>query len=140
MAVAPAAEEPDRSDPVEWSEGHWRALDMPEPEAFGLMASILRTHQLMVSEIEATLKPFDLGLSRYLMLTSLLLTPSGARQMSRLGKHIMVHPTTVTVVVDQLVSQGLVERVPHPTDRRVTLIRSTPAGRALAREAGLALA
>ena len=43
----------------------------------------------------------------------------------------MVHPTSVTNVVDRLESHGLVERRAHPTDRRVTLVAITRSGRGL---------
>lgn len=52
--------------------------------------------------------------------------------MSRIGSRLQVHPTSVTNAVDRLQSAGLVQRKPHPTDRRATLVEITPAGRALA--------
>ena len=41
----------------------------------------------------------------------------------------MIHPTSVTNIVDRLEGQGLVRRVPHPTDRRTTLCEITRDGR-----------
>jgi DNA-binding MarR family transcriptional regulator len=43
----------------------------------------------------------------------------------------MIHPTSVTNIVDRLEDAGLLERAPHPTDRRITLARITPRGREL---------
>lgn len=40
-----------------------------------------------------------------------------------------------TVVVDDLVARGLVERAPNPADRRAKLVTATEAGRAAAAEA-----
>jgi len=40
-----------------------------------------------------------------------------------------------TLVVDELERQGLVERRPHPTDRRVKLVATTARGTAAARRA-----
>ena len=37
----------------------------------------------------------------------------------------MIHPTSVTNIVDRLEGQGLVRRVDHPTDRRTTLCEIT---------------
>jgi DNA-binding MarR family transcriptional regulator len=51
-----------------------------------------------------------------------------------------VHPTTITLVVDQLEQQRLVTRLAHPTDRRTTLVRLSEAGRQVADEATEALA
>jgi DNA-binding MarR family transcriptional regulator len=52
----------------------------------------------------------------------------------------MVHQTTITLIVDQLEKRGLARRQPHPTDRRINLAVLTPAGRALTRDATVALA
>ena len=47
----------------------------------------------------------------------------------------MIHPTSVTNIVDRLEAQGLVRRVPHPTDRRTTLAEITAEGRKVCAEA-----
>jgi DNA-binding MarR family transcriptional regulator len=47
-----------------------------------------------------------------------------------MGERLMIHPTSVTNIVDRLEEQGLVARTPHPTDRRTTLCEITAAGRA----------
>ena len=51
----------------------------------------------------------------------------------------MIHPTSVTNIVDRLESQGLVRRVDHPTDRRTTLCEITDEGRALVDKATAAV-
>ena len=52
----------------------------------------------------------------------------------------MVHPTTVTLALDQLEKRNVVKRNPHPTDRRTILAVLTPAGRELLDKATKALA
>jgi DNA-binding MarR family transcriptional regulator len=52
-----------------------------------------------------------------------------------MGERLMVHPTSVTNIVDRLEAQGLVERHDHPTDRRTTLCQITDEGRAVAEQA-----
>ena len=47
----------------------------------------------------------------------------------------MIHPTSVTNIVDRLEAQGFVRRVAHPTDRRTTLAEITDEGRAVVEEA-----
>jgi DNA-binding MarR family transcriptional regulator len=42
-----------------------------------------------------------------------------------------VHPTTVTLALDQLEKRRLLKRRPHPSDRRTILASLTPAGREL---------
>src|ERR1700729_108330 len=60
--------------------------------------------------------------------------------MSELGSLLTVDPPNLTPVVDDLERAGLVERQPHPTDRRVKLVVAAPAGTALAQTADEILA
>jgi DNA-binding MarR family transcriptional regulator len=46
-----------------------------------------------------------------------------------------IDPPYATVVVQDLSERGLVERVPHPTDRRAKLVTVTPTGRDIANQA-----
>jgi len=56
-----------------------------------------------------------------------------------MGQRLMIHPASVTNIIDRLEAQGLVRRSPHPTDGRTTLAEITEAGRALALEATTAV-
>ena len=47
----------------------------------------------------------------------------------RLLRETLVTSGTMTNRIDRLVSKGLVERLPDPSDRRGVLVRLTPAGR-----------
>uniref|UniRef100_A0A7C4AI47 MarR family transcriptional regulator n=1 Tax=Fundidesulfovibrio putealis TaxID=270496 RepID=A0A7C4AI47_9BACT len=55
-------------------------------------------------------------------------------RMKELAAKMGVTTGTLTVTVDRLEKRGLVERVPHETDRRSVLVTLTPAGRELCRE------
>ena len=55
--------------------------------------------------------------------------------MCELAGLLGVGPPNLTVVIDDLERSGLVERQPHPTDRRVKLVVATRKGAALARRA-----
>src|SRR5690606_40003864 len=46
-----------------------------------------------------------------------------------LFRSLQLHPTSVTNIVDRLEADGLVKRVPHPSDRRATLVEITEPGR-----------
>ena len=46
----------------------------------------------------------------------------GPQKMADLADALMVTPRNVTALVDGLEAEGLVRRVPHSTDRRVTLV------------------
>ena len=76
----------------------------------------------------------------YLLMTTLLLSREGTRPLGQLSKHLMVHPTTITLALGQLEKRGLLHRGPHPTDRRTVLAMLTPAGRELLGEVSRALA
>lgn len=60
--------------------------------------------------------------------------------MKELASALNIDPPNVTVLVDELESQGLVRRRPHPTDRRAKLVEATRKGKALARTANDILA
>jgi DNA-binding MarR family transcriptional regulator len=52
----------------------------------------------------------------------------GPRMMSGLGGILGVTARNVTTLVDGLERDGAVRRVPHPTDRRATMVELTPSG------------
>jgi DNA-binding MarR family transcriptional regulator len=56
----------------------------------------------------------------------------GPKMMSALGDELGVTPRNVTTLVDGLEAEGLVQRGPHPTDRRATVVGLTPQGTAMA--------
>ena len=62
----------------------------------------------------------------------LLFSRKGALPLGKVGARLQVHPASVTNVVDRLEADGLVRRVPHPSDGRTTLAEITAAGRELA--------
>ncbi len=55
--------------------------------------------------------------------------------MGELAANLGIDAPYATLVVDELERQGLVERRPHPTDRRVKLVATTDLGAAAARRA-----
>ncbi len=55
--------------------------------------------------------------------------------MGELAAMLGIDAPNATLVVDELERQGLVERRPHPTDRRVKAVVTTARGTALARKA-----
>jgi DNA-binding MarR family transcriptional regulator len=66
------------------------------------------------------------GLTPQRMRLSELLYDNGPTKMCDLRDELGVTATNITALVDALESDGMVERVPHPTDRRATLIQLTP--------------
>lgn len=53
---------------------------------------------------------------------------AGPSTQQSLAAALNVSPRNITGLVDALESAGYVERVPHPTDRRATLVTLTPLG------------
>ena len=65
------------------------------------------------------------GLTPQRMRLSELLFDNGPTKMCDLRDELGVTATNITALVDALESDGMVERVDHATDRRVTLIKLT---------------
>jgi DNA-binding MarR family transcriptional regulator len=122
-------------DPVEWVRTRWDAQALPESKRFAAVASVMRTHQVVTAALDGALRQFELSRTMYLVLVTLALSTRGARPLSYLSRYLMVHPTTVTQLVDELEQRELVRRLPHPTDRRTTLAEILPAGRRLLKRA-----
>lgn len=60
--------------------------------------------------------------------TLIHLSPGAAIPMREIAQHFGVDSSYVTTLVDDLEANGLAERRPHPTDRRVKTIVLTPKG------------
>lgn len=72
----------------------------------------------------------DSGVTFTRMKTLHALKCHGPQIMSSLRDELGVTARSVTALVDALEADDLVRRVPHPTDRRATIIELTEAGRA----------
>ncbi|TWP53509.1 MarR family transcriptional regulator [Lentzea tibetensis] len=94
------------------------------------VTSVMRVQQIIQSAVDAALKPHGLTFARYEALVLLYFSRKGSLPMRVMGERLQLHPTSVTNIVDRLESDGLAQRVPHPTDRRTTLVEITDAGRA----------
>jgi len=90
--------------------------------------SIMRVQQLILGDFDATVGQHGLTFARYEALVLLAFSREGCLPMSKIGQRLMVHPTSVTNIVQRLAAQGLVERVPNPADGRGMLASITPAG------------
>lgn len=102
--------------------------------------SITRVHQVMTARIDAALKPLGLNFSRFEVLALLSFSREGQLPMGKIGDRLQVNAASVTNTIGRLESDGLVERVAHPTDGRATLARLLPAGREAADSGAAALA
>ena len=128
------------ADPIAEAHRQWVAHGW-ESAADGMAAitSLMRAHQIFLARVETVLRPFDVSFARYEVLMLLHFSKRGALPMRTIGSRLQVHQTSVTNAVDRLEAAHLVQRLPHPTDRRATLVELTRTGRALAEKATAAL-
>jgi DNA-binding MarR family transcriptional regulator len=97
--------------------------------------SIMRAQQIVLAAVDEALRPFDLTFARYEALMLLSFSRRGALPLGKMSQRLMLHQASVTNIVNRLEAQGLVRRVPHPTDGRTTLAELTDEGRRLAADA-----
>ena len=95
----------------------------------------MRAQQVVLAAVDGALRPFGLTFARYEGLVLLLHSRRGVLPLGKMGQRLMIHPTSVTNIIDRLEQQGLVRRLPHPTDGRTTLAELTDEGRSLAKRA-----
>src|SRR3954453_3999200 len=123
-------------DPIAEARRQWDAhWDDPAGRPMAAVTSIMRAQQILMSRLNVVLERWGLTFPRYEALMLLYYSRRGALPLGKIGDRLQVHRASVTNAIDRLVDQGLVERVPHPEDRRGVLARITPAGRRVARAA-----
>lgn len=91
---------------------------------------ILKVTRKVEAELREKMRvEFGSTLPRFDVLAALYRCKDGLR-MSELSSALMVSNGNVTGIVDRLVTEGLVVRVPVENDRRASIVRLTDAGRA----------
>jgi DNA-binding MarR family transcriptional regulator len=73
------------------------------------------------------------------LLRLLAFSRSGALPITKASDRLQVHVTSVTHAIRRLEADGMVQRVPHPTDGRTTLVRITELGRSTVEDATVTL-
>lgn len=116
-------------DPIEVARDRFARRGLGEPDLFLAMSSVMRVHRRMTSALEEALRPLELTTTSYMLLMTVRFSDEDAVTLVELSRALMVHPATVTLLVDQLETQGLIKRRPNPRDRRATLATLTPKGR-----------
>ena len=105
------------------------AAPSEHPEALRLWLRLLTCTQLIEKQVRSHLRAqFDTTLPRFDLMAQLERHPEGLK-MKELSHRLMVTGGNVTGITDQLVAEGLVERMGVEGDRRAFLVRLTPEGR-----------
>jgi DNA-binding MarR family transcriptional regulator len=98
-----------------------------------LWLRLLTCSHMIETEIRSRLRvEFQTTLARFDVLAQLD-AASGTLSMGELSARLMVTNGNVTGLIAGMAKEGLVSRLPHPTDGRSTLIGLTPAGEAFFR-------
>ena len=99
------------------------------PEALRLWLRLLTCTQLIEKQVRSKLRAqFDTTLPRFDLMAQLE-RAEGGMKMKELSRRMMVTSGNITGITDQLVAEGLVERMDVEGDRRAYLVRLTPQGR-----------
>ncbi|HEX5388962.1 MAG TPA: MarR family transcriptional regulator [Burkholderiaceae bacterium] len=100
-------------------------------EALRLWLRLLTCTQLIEKQVRTGLREqFDTTLPRFDLMAQLERHPEGLK-MKELSHRLMVTGGNITGITDQLVAEGLVERLEVEGDRRAWRVRLTPRGHAL---------
>ena len=101
------------------------------PQALRLWLRMLTLTQLIEKQVRTQLREqWGTTLPRFDLMAQLERKPDGLK-MNELSRRMRVTGGNVTGITDQLVGEGLVERVDVEGDRRAFHVRLTPRGRVL---------
>lgn len=125
-----------KPDPIALARANWERSGWGDV-ADGMVAvtSVMRAHQILLARVENALRPYDLSFSRFELLRLLAFTRSGALPITKASDRLQVHVTSVTHAIRRLEAAALVQRLPHPTDGRTTLVTITDLGRSTVEDA-----
>ena len=98
------------------------------PQELRLWLRLLTCTQLIEQSIRSNLRgQFDTTLPRFDLMAQLERSPNGLK-MNELSQRMMVTRGNITGITNQLVAEGLVERVEVQSDKRSWRVRLTPKG------------
>jgi len=90
-----------------------------------------RAHKVVRTRIYTILDRYNLTLSDWTILSITLRSPDGVR-LASVAKQMDVKAPLVTMLADELITKGLISRIPHHSDRRAKLLIATAQGKKLA--------
>lgn len=114
-------------DPIERGAERW-ADHYGEVPRMRAITSLMRVHQLVLTELDELLRPFGLTFARYEVLVLLSFSRTGSLPLGKIGERLQVHATSVTPLVQRLAAAELIDRIRHPDDGRAVLASLTEKG------------
>ena len=125
------------SDSIAVLLGEWqRERPDLDPSPFAIFGRIWRLGANLSNEIAEWLAPLGLNFESFSVIVTL--RRSGAPyelNPTALYRESLISSGAITNRIDRVEAAGLVKRLPDPKDRRGTIVRLTPKGRALADKA-----
>lgn len=91
-----------------------------------LPALLAQASQLISSEFHRVARQHGFSVSEWRVMASL--AGGTAISIGQLAQVTVTKQPTVTRLLDRMEARGQIERLPHDSDRRVTLVRITPQG------------
>jgi MarR family transcriptional regulator, organic hydroperoxide resistance regulator len=95
------------------------------------LLSVLRTADVLMQQITAVLKPFNLSHSQYNALRILRGAGADGLACQEVAERMITRDPDITRLLDRLEARGLVTRTRDQKDRRVVVARITPEGERL---------
>lgn len=93
-----------------------------------ILMVILRAAEGSKRAQSGVLRKYDLSFSQYNILRVLESAPGHQKKISGVSKELLVHVANMTRLVKRLEREGYIERMPDPTDDRVTILQLTQKG------------
>lgn len=103
------------------------AVPDPDRDRPDIGAMVVRFGRALIAAERPVLAAHDVSMWGYAVLTALADEPM--RTQAALARAIGADKTRIIATLDELQERELIEREPDPADRRVRLLRLTPAGR-----------
>ncbi len=100
-----------------------------KPEPHDLLVALLLVQSLLERRSEAFFQPFGITSAQFNIL-NLLAYQEGRMDQSALVDLLLVGKSSISIVLNRMVRDGLVKREEHPKDRRQVVLGLTAKGRA----------
>ncbi|MDW7671668.1 MAG: MarR family transcriptional regulator [Bacillota bacterium] len=98
-------------------------------ESLKLFVVLSRAAKAVSDRIEENIRSYGLNSTEFAVLE--LLYHKGSQSIQIIGKKVLIASSSITYVVDKMVSRGYVSRTASPYDRRVIFAELTPEGKDL---------